>query len=59
VHPIEQSVATLGPRDAARCTVGAHGGIAALPARAGWSMIPKSGYRFSENIMLKQKAGAG
>jgi hypothetical protein len=26
--------------------------------RSGQSMIPKSGYRFSEKIMLKQKAGA-
>jgi len=28
-------------------------------AKAAWSMIPKSGRRFSEKIMLKQKAGTG
>jgi hypothetical protein len=28
---------------------------ALIPAANGWSMIPKSGYRFSEKIMLKQK----
>jgi hypothetical protein len=27
-------------------------------SRAAWSMIPKSGYRFSEKIMLNQEARA-
>ena len=31
----------------------------AAAVRAGQSMIPKSGYRFSEKIMLQQKARAG
>jgi hypothetical protein len=37
---------------------GARGGGAPIGWRA-QSMIPKSGYRFSEKIMLQQEAGAG
>jgi hypothetical protein len=32
------------------------GGPDRLPLRGGRSMIPKSGYRFSEKIVLNQKA---
>jgi hypothetical protein len=34
-------------------------GMGRIPDSGHWSMIPKSGNRFSEKIMLKQEARAG
>jgi len=52
-------VRRIGRRDAKHVRRRRQSGSMPDHAAAAWSMIPKSGYRFSEKIMLKHGAGAG